>query len=227
MTKAGAMALDACEQESTRLEWQDVGGGFAVSYTPADRTRVINISALCARLLARGGSERAQYTERAEGLVRFVLGSQRHDGSWPYALDRGAGWEDSFHTGYVLESLLCVAERGIRIPEEAVARGFTAYRRFFDSDGGARLRAEATGSYDAHSAAQGVLTYASLARSRFGEVAAREGAMKRAHAIAEWALARLWLPDAGHFAYRIQNDRVDRRNFLRWVQAPRERAVTA
>jgi hypothetical protein len=118
-----------------------------------------------------------------------------------------------------LESLLDADRSGVQVPEETIARGFAAYRRFFDADGGARLRPGADSAYDAHSAAQGILTYTALERSRFRGVVARERAEERVNAITEWALERLWLPEVGHFAYRINNGRVDRRNFLRWVQA--------
>jgi hypothetical protein len=58
-----------------------------------------------------------------------------------------------------------------------------------------------------------------LAESRYVEIAARERAAERAAEIARWAMASLYLPDEGHFAYRRTRGRTDRRNFLRWVQA--------
>ncbi len=202
----------------------------ALSYTPADSTRVVNVSALGARLIVRAlrsrsgawvipAGERAALQDLAYGLVRFVLGSQRADGSWPYAVDRGGGWEDSFHTGYVLESLLQVREHGMDVPREGLERGFDAYRRFFDSNGGARLGASPTTPYDAHSAAQGILTYAALAESGMESATTRRDAQALARKISDWALRELWLPERGYFAYRISRGRRDEREFTRWVQA--------
>ncbi|HET7904110.1 MAG TPA: hypothetical protein VFM17_06080, partial [Candidatus Eisenbacteria bacterium] len=184
MPAARSLALHACDQIAGRLHRSKVGSGVALSYTPGDQTRVVNISALCARLLARGESESPDHGSLAGSLMAFVHEAQRADGSWPYALDRGAEWEDSFHTGYVLEALLDVDRFGGPAPEESLDRGFAAYRRFFDEDGGPRLRATAASPYDAHSAAQGILTYSALAASRFDRLAERERAGERAAWIA-------------------------------------------
>ena len=216
---AGALGRESCDQLFTRLQRTCVGSGIAISYTPGDRTRVVNISALAARVLARAGEERAEARGLASELTTFVLATQRPDGSWPYALDAGAEWEDSFHTGYILEAMIDVDRYGIEIPRDALARGFEAYRRFFDDDGAARLRPDAASPLDAHSAAQGILTYLRLEESRYREIAGRERAAERAAEIARWAMANLYLPDEERFAYRIVSGRADRRNFLRWVQA--------
>jgi hypothetical protein len=192
----------------------------ATSYTAADHTRVVNISALAARLLARAADSSVArgFRELAERLVQFVLSEQREDGSWPYAADPGGSWEDSFHTGYVLEALLQVREGGIQIPDEALARGFAAYARFFNADGGARLYASPASPLDAHSAAQGVVTYAALDSVPAFSIPASLGARAMALRIASWSLRALWLPSKGHFAYRIHGGRRDEREFTRWVQ---------
>jgi hypothetical protein len=203
------------------LNFTQVAGNTAISYTSRDRTLVVNLSALAARLFVRAAKvgRLDALTERAVSLARFVLSEQREDGSWPYSADRGGGWEDSFHTGYVLEALLDVREAGLSVPDDTLARGFAAYARFFDADGGARLYAPPESVLDAHSAAQGVITYAALHSSSARSIPAWRDARGIALRIASWAREALWVQSKGYFAYRIQGGRRDEREFTRWVQA--------
>jgi len=213
--EARAMAEAAGRFLTTGLRWTPAGGGrIAVSYTPRDSTRIINVSGLVARVLARLGDR-----VRAEGLAEFITCAQEPSGGWPYAQDVRGRWQDSFHTGFLLESLLCLRALGIVVPQETFRRGFAAYRRFFAADGGARLYPSDSSSYDAHSAAQGMATYAALAMTKGGALLADEEPLERAELIADWALRRLWIPEDGYFAYRITNSVRDERLYLRWVQA--------
>jgi len=151
--------------------------------------------------------------------VGFVLAHQREDGSWPYATDPRGQWEDSFHTGYVLESLLAVQAYGVDVPHGALRAGFEAYPRFYGPDGEARLLPRADSVLDAHAAAQGILTYAALAGWNEGPRSLRDTAAGRSLAIARWSVEQLWLSERGHFAYRVRQGRRDEREFTRWVTA--------
>ena len=205
-------------------------GALAISYTPRDRSRIINVSALGARLVARAlGADdgdafgdapaREDARQLVRGVIAYAVETQRPDGTWPYAPDPRGGWVDSFHTGYILESLLELRARGETVPEDALARGFAAYAGFFDDEGGGRLLAEETAPYDGHSTGQGVLTYAALARAGGVRGCTVAEAHDRALRIARWALDQLWLPKRGYFAYRINRGTRDERDFTRWVQA--------
>ena len=197
------------------LHWTEIGPGCAaVSYTPLDRTRIVNVSGLVARLLARLGSR-----EPADRLARYILDSQLDNGCWPYAPDRRGRWEDSFHTGFVLESLLHLRRDGLDIPADPLRRGFVSYRRFFDADGGARLYATPDAVYDAHSAAQGMVTYATAASARDGLALAGEEPARLATAIADWAMRTFWIPEQARFGYRWGDGKRDNRDYSRWVQA--------
>jgi hypothetical protein len=197
------------------LPWTDeASGASSVSYTPLDRTRIVNVSGLVARLLARTGNR-----VRAERLARYIVASQLENGCWPYAPDRRGRWEDSFHTGFILQSLLDLRRFGVDIPLEALRRGFASYRGFFDADGGARLYATPNSVHDAHSAAQGIVTYATAAEESDGATLAGEDPRAAAERIADWALRALWMTDRGCFAYRVRGSARDTRDFTRWVQA--------
>jgi hypothetical protein len=195
--------------------------GAALSYTATDDTRVVNISALAARLLLRASTLSGEADLAALGgkLLRFVIGAQRPDGSWPYAADRGGTWMDSFHTGYVLESLFYARGMGYPVPDGVLSRGIEAYGRFFGPDGSARLTLPEAAPLDAHSAAQGVVTYAAIASSQAASLSQRESARASALAIAGWSLRTLWVRGEAHFAYQIRRGSRDEREFVRWVQS--------
>ena len=199
----------------------DPPDGAALSYTPADATRVVNVSALASRLLLRAGKEAgdADLTTLGGRLLRFVLAAQRPDGSWPYASDKGGAWMDSFHTGFVVESLVSARDMGAPIPDGALSRGIEAYDRFFGRDGAARLTLAESSPLDAHSAAQGMITYGAIAAAPSLSDSRRHTARAAAFAIGDWALRALWVRGESHFAYRISRGWRDEREFLRWVQA--------
>jgi hypothetical protein len=108
------------------------GGAAAAAYSPFDRTRVVNASSYRAYLLASAGRRfgRADWTTEAARNVAFVLGSQRTDGSWPYAPTAGDEFIDNFHTCLVLKNLFKfwrVTDRPDVLA--AVRRGYGYYRR--------------------------------------------------------------------------------------------------
>jgi hypothetical protein len=218
---------------SETLHYTPVGErGTAVSYTTGDRSRIVNVSMLAARLLKRVARDRVagqtpavssahadQMGGQAAGLLQFGLSEQREDGTWPYSAEMRGGWVDSFHTGFVLESLLDLRAMGAWVPEKSFRLGLDAYRGFFDPDGGARFLLRADSPLDAHSAAQGIVTYAALAADTRAPQARRKEARQCALRIARWSLDRLWLERRGHFAYRIQGERRNEQEYTRWVQA--------
>ncbi|HTK69343.1 MAG TPA: hypothetical protein VL857_06025 [Candidatus Eisenbacteria bacterium] len=219
--RAQSMALAGARFLATALSRSDAPGGEAIAYTPKDHTQVINVSALAARVLARAAvtDTAPEVREIATRLVGFVLAQQREDGSWPYASEPRGQWEDSFHTGYVLEALIEIQKYGIDVPHAALRAGFEAYWRFFGSDGEARLLPRPDSVLDAHAAAQGILTYAALAGWPEGPRSLRDTAAGHALGIARWSIQHLWLSERGHFAYRVRRGRRDEREFTRWVTA--------
>lgn len=83
-------------------------GTASSAYFPGDdEGGVVNASAYRAALLTqaslRFGVER--WHEQAGRHLRFVLGAQRPDGSWPYAAAGTRDFIDHFHTCFVLKAL--------------------------------------------------------------------------------------------------------------------------
>jgi hypothetical protein len=193
------------------------GDSDASAYTPSDRTQVVNASAYRAALLASAGRrfDREDWTDASQRNVRFVLGEQRADGSWPYAADDH--FVDNFHTCLVLKNLTKVwrltADERVH---DAVLRGYEFYlRRLLDDDGlpvpfasRPRLTLHRRDLYDY---AEGVY----LAYLLHGEVPAAKQVLER---LVDEVVSRWQLPD-GHFATR---ELVVGRNtvpYHRWAQA--------
>src|SRR5215813_4018823 len=111
----------------------------ASSYTPYDRTKVVNASAYRAFVLVDAG-ERFQneaYRAKAWKNVRFILQSQNVDGSWLYAIDNPAeAFIDNFHTCFVLKNLHKLnGHLGSPEVRRAVQRGYEWYRKaLFDKE---------------------------------------------------------------------------------------------
>jgi hypothetical protein len=101
---------------------------------------VINASAYRGYVLADAGRRFGveDWTTEACRNLRFVLQTQREDGSWPYAVDRGDDFVDNFHTCLVLKNLARATESLPTLPglRDAISRGFEFYRsRLLDASG--------------------------------------------------------------------------------------------
>ena len=124
-----------------------IGGGLAASYTPFDRSAVVNASAYRAACLARAGAlaSNGEYLRLARANAQFVAEQQRGDGAWSYsANDPQDRFVDHIHTCFVLKGLYRTAraladDRFLAV----VAQGFAYYRRaLFTADGAPRPFAE-------------------------------------------------------------------------------------
>jgi hypothetical protein len=227
------MGLRATQFISQSLAHQTIqSGGAALSYTESSEERIVNVSMLGARLLMRasaaasGGPKSAvtpadgeRMKVQASRLLQFALSEQLPSGFWRYAAERRGGWIDSYHSGFVLEALMSLTCLGLSVPTESLHRGLRAYSAFFDADGGARYSSGERSFYDAHSAAQGVITYSAAAATEELSPAVRLDASDRSNRVLGWALRKLWLPAKGYFAYGVFRGRREEQEYSRWVQA--------
>lgn len=112
----------------------------AGSYSPNDRSQVLNASAYRAMVLfeaARRFNE-PHYAQTAQRNLRFILQNQRADGAWLYALDHPSErFIDHFHTCFVLKNLLKLnGHLKSDAVAQAIAKGYEYYRReLFDRQG--------------------------------------------------------------------------------------------
>jgi uncharacterized protein YyaL (SSP411 family) len=203
-------------------------GSIASSYSPLDKSLIINASAYRAFVLARGhhlfGDERAD--DLARKLTQFVINSQNSDGSWPYALEAaGDDFVDHFHTCFVLKNLAkiydVVADDRIK---RSIEKGFEYYEKslFYNnglprpfSSGGSRLL-----KYNLYDFAEainlGVILRDIVPRS-----------LDRSIELAEKTVRQFQLAD-GHFVTSV--DRFGIKNklaFIRWPQAQMFHSLTS
>ena len=201
-----AGAFVACDLH--RVAGED--GAFCWSYSPGDRTAVLNATLKGTRLLAQAVTlgAPAEWLGAAAASARFVVAHQSGSGAWPYAIGDDRQWADNFHTGYVLECLHAYRECGGDEPvEEAMRRGWDYYRRqFFTPDMTPKYYDDRLGPVDATACAQAVITLCT-----FGDVEGAGRACAR-------SIELLGRPD-GSFAYQRRGTRVVRIPYLRWSTA--------
>jgi hypothetical protein len=206
-------AADWCIRRLQRSDDKDHGVCF--SYTPYDRTRIYNNSALVGALLARVDRLQGlrQYETTARRVMQFLANGQASDGSWTYGQSRMQGWIDSFHSAYNIVALLGYQRysRDRRFANTLVS-GYDFYRRHFSlEDGTPRYFHNRTYPIDIHACAQAILTFCAFADTD-------PGALGLAVKIARWTIANLRNPD-GSFGYQLHRVRQDRTPYVRWGQA--------
>jgi hypothetical protein len=181
-----------------------------------------------ANLLVCGSLAKLHALDPDEDAARAVreaaettIAQQRPDGLWPYAVAPNMSWIDNFHTAYLLQGLSDV-EAVYGFGSEALDRGVRAWLDYFiEGDGWARYFHDRHLPLETHSCASAidVLCEPGVARrvSDPGSVAER---------ILECAIRELWLPASGRFAFRVGRNGLNRREFMRWTNAPMFRAMS-
>jgi hypothetical protein len=200
-------ALNVTDESDDEICW---------SYSPLDRTRVLNASLLAAESLATVGklTSNAAFLDLALRGARYVARRQQPDGSWAYGAEGFQGWVDNFHTAFVLTSLhriatACDADAELR---PAIERGYEFWStRFFRSDGWPKYYPDSDYPADAHSSGAALVALAEL-RS------VDPGSNELARRIANWTIVNLQDKD-GYFYYQRKRFYVNRVAYMRWSQA--------
>jgi uncharacterized protein YyaL (SSP411 family) len=209
------VARSACDFILDELGWMEFEEGICLQYYPKANIVIHNSSMIGASLLARVHALRPnqRYLEMAERAVRFTLHHQTEAGAWYYGVGEKWAWVDSFHTGYVLESLdtFCRCARRDEY-RPALQRGYDFFlKTFFQPDGTPRYYDHKTLPIDIQCAAQGIQTLVNLRAldPRSLEVAVR---------VAQWTIANLQDP-TGYFYYRKYPLVTNKTPTLHWGQA--------
>jgi hypothetical protein len=192
----------------------DTDTELCFSYTPGDRTRIYNSTALVSAFLTRlaGIAAVPDYVDLARRSMQYLINRQLPDGAWYYGDSRWQRWIDSFHTAYNLDSLLQFRQlTGETFADHAIRQGYDYYRRTFFSQGRPTYYHNRTYPIDIHSCSQAILTLCGFEDQD-------EGAFETALAIAEWTLNNMKSKD-GSFYYQRHRTWTNRTPYLRWGQA--------
>jgi len=209
------LADSACRFVLQDLTITELPEGIRFSYTPQDNSKVINVTALVARLLARTGTLIGNdlYKSRSVEAVRYVISRQSEDGSWPYGEDPVHNWIDNYHTGFVLDSLEdYYTITGAEHVMDTIEKGVAFYRQnLFLDDGTPKFQPNSIYPIDGHCIAQGILTFTKL-RHRHLEY------LNFASKIAEWG-ATHFQHDSGYFYFQKRKFWTNKIPHIRWVEA--------
>jgi len=214
------MALSAKDFILRDLSRKREGDVFCFSYSPHENDYVHNANALGASLLLRIAriTGDAATREDAYASMAYTVNHQREDGAWCFA-EGGRVWVDSFHTGFVLESL----RRFVDADEDSCAEWRNNYERgvkyyaqhFFLEDGTPKYYDNQLYPIDIHSAAEAICFFSG------------EGTSLRCltNRVINWMLANMW-DTRGFFYYRKGRMIRTKIPYMRWSQAWALRALT-
>jgi hypothetical protein len=162
------------------------------AYYEGSTVPIHNASLLVASTFARRGRG-----EEALSALRYSLGAQAADGSWPYGPEPGLGWVDAYHTAFILWALDQASNDSPRAEgiDGAIARGLDFFlHALVDEDGAVRASPDARYPIDIHSCSSSVWALSAL-HDRDPRV------LEAASRILDWTLAHMRRED-GRFAFQ-------------------------
>jgi hypothetical protein len=204
------------------LGWFETGQDICICYTPLPEGKPIkseegihNSNVLGAGLLARVNTHapNPRYLEHAEQAVRFTIRDQLKNGAWNYGSEPKFAWVDSFHTGYVLESLdwYIRSTRDSKYQSQ-LQKGYNFFvETFFAPDGTPRYYDCKTRPLDIQCASQGIQTLVNLRNLHPNSI---DIAVK----VAEWTIANMQ-DESGYFYYRKYPLLTNKTATFHWGQA--------
>jgi hypothetical protein len=198
------------------------------SYSPLDRTRVLNASLFAAETLATAGKLLGEQSliEWAGAAALYAVRRQQQDGSWLYGADSHQLWADNFHTSYMLTSMSRIIDAGPVSESRRVGiatgsndqfvnslhRGYDFWvERFFLKDGWPKYYPERLYPADIHSTASAIVALVEL-RGRIS------GTLILARQLAQWAITNL-RDERGFFYYQRRRFLKVRIPYMRWSEA--------
>jgi len=210
------IARSSCDFIIKSLNIYKTGDGkICFSYTPFDNARVHNANLLAASLLTRVYSITGEdaLLDYANEAANFSIDYQNSDGSWNYGLESYQNWIDSFHTGFMIESLYDYARFSNRLNiMEKVDLGIKYYlRNFFSDNGLPRYYNNRTYPIDVHSSAEGIIVFTKLRNLDMNN-------LNQAKKVALWAIHNMQ-SRKGYFYYQKHKYYCNKIPYMRWSQA--------
>ena len=216
------VACSVAEFILNELGWIETGQDICISYTPLPGGKPVkgeggihNSNVLGAGFLARVATHapNPRYLAHARQAVKFTIRDQIKNGAWNYGSQPKYAWVDSFHTGYVLESLdwyiRCTEDRTF---QPQLEKGYNFFlETFFAPDGTPRYYDWKTRPLDIQCASQGIQTLVNLQRLHPNSV-------QTAVNVAHWTIANMQ-NKSGYFYYRKYPLLTNKTPMFHWGQA--------
>ncbi|MEW6264409.1 MAG: hypothetical protein AB1641_15165 [Thermodesulfobacteriota bacterium] len=190
----------------------------SIGYVPGSRWGVLNINGLAAAVLIRVWRHTGEdfLKNEARRLTAFLVDKQTDYGAWHYAWPARTSnvKHDNYHTGNVLDWILDYSRlSGDDSFLDNYRRGLEFYReRLVRPDGAPKWMSHQVYPFDAHSAAQTIVTLAKAALEFDPEN------IRPARLTADWAVKNLQAPD-GFFYYQRGRFFTKRYTLMRWCNA--------
>jgi len=208
-------ARSSCDFILNDLGRYEEDGAICFDYIPTQSNQVHNANVLGAALLARvyKYTKEPILKEMSTKSIRYTLKHQQLDGSWYYGEQSNLRWIDSFHTGYVLDSIKTYIEStGGEEPLPALLKGYKYYKvNFFLEDGTPKYYNNKIYPIDIQCPAQAIET---LVYFRDHDL----DALRLAQKIASWTIQNMQDP-SGYFYFRKYRFFVNKTPMLHWGQA--------
>ncbi len=209
---AGEFVLeDLCYTEcetGARINYTATNGEPAETSPPY----TLNANAIGARLLLElaASFDDTEYREAATSIFDYVATKQTATGGWMYTDPPTASHlsMDSFHNGFIIESLLRYRElTGSDRYDATIDRALSFYRgTLFEDDGAPNWDESSTYPRDIHAAAQGIIVFTEA------------GDLDFARRIIDWTIDALYAGD-GQFYYQQRRFYTKQFTLMRWCQA--------
>ena len=198
----------------------DTDNELCLSYVPDPTVSwaVMDVSALCARMLALTGKQTGndRYLREAARCINYVLKRQTDYGAWYYTDPPSDSTitHDNYHTGIILDCLLDYATTtGNESCLEGYNAGLSYYaRNLFTPDGAPKWMNTVVWPHDIHGAAQGIISF-SKAAALYPEYE------NLARKICAWTLKHLYDTTSGFFWYQKTRFFTRRFTLMRWCNA--------
>jgi hypothetical protein len=194
------------------------GETIHIGYTPEAKygyNQVHNSSVIAAGLLARvyARNKNIKLLDLAKKAIGFTVSHQLSDGAWFYGENPKFQWVDSFHTGYVLESVHYYSiYSGDETYQSALEKGFHYYvDTFFAENGIPKYYNNKMRPLDIQCASQGIQTLVNLRRYHSNSI-------DIAKRVASWTIKNMYHP-SGYFYFRKYPFITNKTPTLHWGQA--------
>ena len=200
---------------------QDPYGSLCLTYIPQNKDNpsfegcIHNSNVLGAWLLARLSkhSDNGNLADLANKSIQYSIKCQLPDGGWYYGEHKRNRWVDSFHTGYVLESIHGYTKAtGDETYKEPLIKGYKYFiSTFFKQDGTPRYYNFKTYPIDIQCASQGIQTLVNLREYD-------ETSIELAKKVALWTIRYMQDPE-GFFYFRKYPLITNKTPMFHWGQA--------